>query len=188
MLMFFRRYVMKKLLILMLVLGLTAVVNGIVVNITLSSSDNYTNVTPGTVITVDFSIDQTIRIIANTTGIDFTATGATNEMALGSWQNSPSATGTSNGTLATDKLSITGASANWLTDQTAGTILYSYELTINVPGCVGMANLDGADFMIPPPPPGQFFAIGTVTSFCFTPEPMTIVLLGLGGLFLRRRR
>jgi hypothetical protein len=179
---------MKKFLILMLVLGLTAVVNGVAVNLTLSSADDYTDVTPGTVITVDFSIDQNFKIVANATGIDFTVTGASNAMALGSWQNDPAPTGTTDGALAPDGLSITGAAANWLLTQTAGTILYKYELTINEPGCVDMANLDDADFMILPPPPGQFYTIGQVTGFCFTPEPMTVALLGLGGLFLRRRQ
>jgi hypothetical protein len=145
-------------------------------------------------ITVNLTLSQDIKIISNNgsiPGIGFTVTtvtGTGNTMALGSWQNSPSATGTSDGTLATDKLSITGASANWLSDQTAGTVLYSFEVTMNGFGTISVADLDDNDFMMLPPPPGQFYTIGTVTSIVMEPpEPTTISLLGLGDLLLRRR-
>ena len=74
---------MKKVVTLMLVLGLVSVVSAVpsVVNLTLSTTDAHLLVAPGTVISVDFSIDQDVKIITETTGIDFTATGASNALA-----------------------------------------------------------------------------------------------------------
>ena len=76
---------MKKAVTLVLVLSMVSMASAGVVNLTLSTSDAHTLVPVGTVITVDFSIDQDIKIITNTTGIDFTVTGASNVLTTGAW-------------------------------------------------------------------------------------------------------
>jgi hypothetical protein len=181
---------MKKLLTMFLVLGIASAASATTVNLTLSSDDVYTDVTPGTIITVKFSIDQNIKSIANTgssPGIDFTVSGATNTFAVGSWTDA-TVVGTTPGTLSSGD--IVGAYYTTLNLKNAHTVLYTASLTINENGSVGMSDLDNDEFVDPSQDfPPIFYTIGTVTGFNVTvPEPMTIALLGLGGLFLRRRR
>ena len=179
---------MKKLLAMFLVLVFASAASAATVNLTLSSDDVYTNVTPGTIITVEFSIDQNIKVIskdAASPGVDFTVTGATNTFAVGSWTDAD-ALGTNDGTLVSGD--ITGAYYATKNLKTAGTVLYTASLTINENGTVSMADVDNDEFLAPVMPPAPY-TIGTITGFNVTvPEPMTIALLGLGGLFLRRRR
>jgi hypothetical protein len=181
---------MKKLLTLFLVLVFATAASATTVNLTLSSDDDYTNVDPGTVITVKFSINQDIKAIVadgSSPGIDFTVTGATNTFAVGDWTDA-TAIGTNDGSLSSGD--IVGAYYNTLTTKTAGTVLYTASLTINENGTVGMSDLQSDEFLDPSSGfPPSYYTIGTVTGFNVTvPEPMTIALLGLGGLFLRRRK
>jgi len=80
---------MKKLLVLMLVLGMASMANATIMNLTLYSADDYTLVAPGTVITVTLTTDQTVKSFgdSSTSGFDMTASG-TNTATIGSggWQ------------------------------------------------------------------------------------------------------
>jgi len=180
---------MKKLLIFMLVLGLASWANATEMNLTLYSADDYTLVAPGTVITVTLTTDQTVKSFGDdiTPGFDMTATG-TNALAIGSggWQVGnlgASVNGTETGG------DIVGAYmlVEMGYEYTAGTVLYKFSATINEDGHIGMANVYCQDPVGGMPPP--WYTIGTITGLDVTiPEPMTIALLGLGGLFLRRRK
>jgi hypothetical protein len=175
--------IMKKLLILMLVLGLTSAVQATTLNLTLSSADVYTDVLPGTVITVTLTADQTIKNFKE--GIDFTASG-TNALSSGSWQVG-NASVSDDGTESAGDIVGAYMLAVMGEQYTAGTVLYQFSATINEDGHIGMANVSCIDPAVPMPP--TYYQIGALNGLDVTiPEPMTIVLLGLGGLFLRRRR
>jgi len=176
--------IMKKLLILMLVLGIASAVQATTINVTLSTSDAHIGVPIGTVITVDMTADQTVTNIPN---IDFTASGS-NTATGGSWQVGNPGVSLDGTETAGD---IIGAKlAVGLGEQyTAGTLLYQFSATINEDGTIGMANATINDPFGMPPIPPPLYTIGELNGIDVTiPEPMTILLLGLGGLFLRRRR
>ena len=182
---------MKKVVTLMLVLGMASMASAAMVNLTLSTTDDTDNVLVGSIITVDLTFDQNMTVITNTTGVDFTVTGATNGVALGAWANDPitsPADATSNGTL--NGTNIEDAWVAYLTKQVAGTVLYSFELTINEDGTLGLADVGAGEIKDPAilmPP--SYYTIGEVAGFDVTiPEPATMALLGLGSLLLRRKK
>ena len=176
---------MKKLLILMLVLGMASAVQATTLNLTLSSDDVYTGVPIGTVITVKLAVDNNVKSFKE--GIDFTASG-TNALAIGAggWQvgNLPTSdNGTESAGDITDAYMLVVMGEQYAAD----TVLYEFSATINEDGTIGMANVSCLDpaFLMPP----TYYTIGNLNGLDVTvPEPMTIMLLGLGGLFLRRRR
>ena len=176
---------MKKLLILMLVLGIASAAQAATMNLTLGSADTYTDVPVGTVITVTLTTDDVVK---NWEAIDFTASGS-NTATGGSWQVG-NAGASDDGTESAGD--ITGAQMAVVMGEEylAGTVLYQFSATINEDGTIGMANVSCIDPYGSPPMPPPYYTIGTLNGLDVTivPEPMTIMLLGLGGLFLRRRR
>ena len=177
---------MKKLLILMLVLGIASAVQAATMTVDLTTDDPHLNVAPGTVITVKLTTDNVIK---NFAGINFTASG-TNTAAIGGggWQVgnsavSPDGTESAGDIIGAYMLATAGE------EYLAGTVLYTFSATINEDGTIGMANVSCIDpYGVPPMPPKYYDLTLNGLDVTIVPEPMTILLLGLGGLFLRRRR
>ena len=177
---------MKKVLIFMLVLGMASAANALVyldLNLTVSGSDTI-NVGASPV-TVQLKGNQDIRVMNN---IDFGSIG-TNVFSAGAWVVSYDPLVTEPGVLTAnliDNAKLGCAAAN-----VAGTVLYEITLTPGEIGVITMADLQDIpnpnwDFM--QPPEDAIYTISNLNGLNIIPEPMTIVLLGLGGLFLRRRK
>ena len=173
---------MKKFLIVMLVLVMASAASAITAKLTVGGSSTVST-TLGTVHTVDLSVDLPAK---GCQFIDFLPdTGIA--ASVGAWIL-PLQASYSNGTLTSgDILNAYGNSAGGVPDQLANTILYSFEVTVNAYGDVSIYMDPMADAFYTDAGAGYFQA-DTFTPVTFIPEPMTIVLLGLGGLFLRRRK
>ena len=172
---------MKKLLILMLVLGMASIAAATPINVDLNLTTSDAK-TIGTTITVEFSMTQKAKTVAN---IDFTSTG-TNALTLGSWQQgaSPQNPGTATTNLIND------ADAGWVTAVNADVTLYEFDVYIGEAGWINMAgvgNLANPDYGFGDPADEMYYTVANLNGL-YVPEPMTIALLGLGALFLRRRK
>lgn len=185
---------MKKLLMLMLVLGFATAANAAVLDIGLFWFDgtNYLDEAPatvlGTTITVNVIGDKTVK---GTNGIDFGEGTSTGTLSLGSWQVATT-TGT-DGTLTGND--IIDASYTSTAAATAGTVLYTFDYAV-------AAGVSGGGTVQAMMQTGDKFTNGltaylwegtgahstVLSDLTIVPEPMTIALLGLGGLFLRRRK
>ena len=173
---------MKKLLILMLVLVMASAASAVTVSLTVGGSSTVACAL-GTTHTVDMSVDQAAKGCAN---IDYLAdTGIS--PTLGAWITALTATSSPGTIIGNDIMDAYGNSAGGVADQSADTILYSFDVTVNAYGDVTPYMDPMADAFFTDVSPG-FFQAGTFAAVTFVPEPMTIVLLGLGGLFLRRRK
>ena len=177
---------MKKLLILMLVLGMASIAAATPIACTLSLTTTDAIVLD-TTITVQLKASQKVGTFSN---VDFTTDQANNDMTLGSWQASPATSdpGTLNG--AADL--IDDASAGWTTPfVAAGVVLYEFDVYIDDAGWisstdVGQYDLNNPDWTLMDPMDQQYYVVSHTN--LYVPEPMTIMLLGFGGLFLRRRK
>lgn len=169
---------MKKLVVLMLVLGMASLASAVLV-----SSDT---VTTGSVV---WSVVDEQLIGVNATGtVDaepYWIDGVTSP-----WDNIVVGIGPMDGSKFTGSFNDAAGDAADVSEW--------------APGGFNASGYDGSDLVLPNLGTGQWFqfdlsglgtigigdyssfdAVGTIT---VTPEPMTMVLLGLGGLFLRRRK
>jgi hypothetical protein len=195
---------MKKVLVLVLVLAMATAANAVTVDI----EGSKTGVLAGETITVSMSADTAADSYAISLGATTTSTAGDATAAIGTLN-----TGFDNinnaGTLRNGMTNYNGA-RYILIDRINGSVLlespsvaaeatlYSFELTIPT-GAVESDTFTiyaATGFgVFSPPPAGYAHQVsgstpGTTNNLVLTviPEPMTIALLGLGGLFLRRRK
>ena len=190
---------MKKLLTIVLVLALAPMAFG---NASLTSGGkaslelgNGKDVTVGSVITVDMTFD------AELTGLQYVdfVPGAANvgdvapTIAVGAWAPCLSQFA-DNGTLtAGDIMDAAGfIPSPWSLGTgglgvATGTVLYSFQATVNGTGQIAPEFQGGDLYYDINNPTGTNYGL-TGIGMVIIPEPMTIALLGLGGLFLVRRR
>lgn len=197
---------MKKILVLLLIFGMASLANGAYAPMTLTLSAPASE-DVGNVITVDVAVsglpgDASVQSLINAV-VDVTAGGGatyttsstvTFNTRFNSGTNSTgfanvalnanppypyasgsmfsfTVTGTAKGTLDFDLSSLSPGSPNYL------------DLTM---AAIDSGGTTHYSFLGAPAGYGPMTIIGTSTTVI--PEPMTILLLGLGGLFLRRRR
>ena len=181
---------MKKLLVIFLVLGMASLVHAATCTLTLSSPNDTDLVAIDTVIKVqlkaelDTSGNTYLKVIK---GIDFTNGSGTNICTLGSWNTTAGAGAHTDGTQSGN--SIVDAYLSTTDEMDEGTVLYEFLATIKEDGTFGMADVgDVLEYGVGFPPPAYGSVVLNGLAVTIIPEPMTIMLLGLGGLFLRRRK
>jgi len=175
---------MKKFLVIMLVLALTSMASAVSISLTSGGLSSVVVPVAGTVITVDLTVDDAPAGGINS--IDFLASGGASINAVGAWSVftfAPFA-----GTLTAGDIMRASGNAAAGTDIAAGTVLYSFQVTVNDTGAL-TPQMTAADWGTDN---GPLYAwqptAQNALSVSVVPEPMTIALLGLGGLFLRRRK
>ena len=172
---------MKKLLVLVLVLGFSGLASAVPV-VFFADEDQTITATPGSVVVLNI---ETVEIL---TGIDLTIevdggatiTGAMSIADCGDYGWDPSLSGDPLG-LGTDTVEILAGSFLGNSGPVVGYVAITYG--------GGQVIVSGGPLEPPEPMPGpeppSYFSHGVVT---IIPEPGTILLLGLGGLMLRKRK
>ena len=175
---------MKKFLVLALILVFAASASAVSVSL-LSGGSSSITAAVGTVIQVDLVSDIPVISI---TSIDFdNPVGVATVSAVGAW-NGLFTVGVNPGTLSGND--ILRAQAGASAAVAAGTVLYSYSATVAGNGLLMPSMPNSYDNIKTTQSPGYFYTsiIGKNGLNITIPEPITIVLLGLGGLLLRRRK
>ena len=182
---------MKKLLILMLVLGLVSTASALTLRLEYNGSQTAPASVLGTTITINMLADGAL---AGINAVDFGEGTSTGTLSLGSWivGTTTSTPGTLSGN---DILNASGTKTTTGGDWAANTVLYSFDYAVSA-GTVGAGTVQ----MMMSSDDSDRANVGMTTYWYPTglslspltiediPEPMTIALLGLGGLFLRRRK
>ena len=201
---------MRKLLILMLVLGLASSANAVIISFKTGGSGGTVGVFLGSTVTVDVVADT-----ACTSSYSFSITETTTSSAGHSTATGPGAYHVDfnyqvqPGNLRNMNTNFGGAPRYMLIDRAAagmspagnipaGQVLFQFEVLIPASGGIGDTwTIDaavGMPVVSPPPAPysHQFDGLSVAGTNELTlqeiPEPATIALLGLGSLFLMRRR
>lgn len=189
---------MEKLLVTLMVLGLCSVSSA--VPLYYQSGTGSVDVMENTTITINIVSDLNVNTFLTSTAI--TASGTTfSNVALGSvttlFTLSRNAGVLRNGSVADVWITGETGAVNTLESHpavTAGTVLGTFTLTVGAAGgTITIKDYAGSNFG--PPTSSKYTPAGgslTVTDMPdlvlnVIPEPVTIALLGLGGLFLRRR-
>ena len=179
---------MKKLLILMLVLGLVSTASAATATLRLEYSGSSTAPASvlGTTISVDLLSDVALTGIQE---IDFGEGTSTGTLSLGDWQVGTQSQAGEDGTLTSND--IIDAFASTTVAWAADTVLYSFDYAVDATNGGGTVqimmqtgNAMNNGLMTVYTYPGSI----SLAPLTIVPEPMTIALLGLGGLFLRRRK
>lgn len=182
---------MKKLLILMLVLGLVSTASAVSVSLTSGGNSTLiigTNVNINDVITVDLTFDVASTGLSEIDFVSSTSGGIKPLIAaIGAWTGGM-ITLADNGTLSGGNIIDADSNAALGFDVAAGTIVYSFLATVKGTGEITPV-MTSADFYFTKTSPYFYYGnVVTQNALTIVPEPATIMLLGLGGLLLRRRK
>ncbi len=178
---------MKKVLVLVLVLAMTQLTWAGIATLRVNASDALSDYTPNSVITIEIVTE--FGAGTDTTGaismdsVSATA-GAWASPALNAGFNDLANPGTVNG------LSITGIAGSTTTsvpDIGSGLVLWSAEFTVPVLPPSSVVDISTTNFFANPTDFSDFATETNVLQLHIIPEPITIALLGLGGLFIRRK-
>ena len=187
---------MKKLLTIVLVFVLAQSAFGVG---GILESGGESNLVLGVDVTVGDTIQVDLTWNAESTGIqyiDFETSGTSAPtLAVGGWIGGFDNIAAIDGTLTGGDIidAASSLTAGWSLGTGSlgvgtGTILYSFNATVNGEGQIDTAHQAGDLYYDKNNTGGTTYYIGPEGGLVITPEPMTIVLLGLGGLFLSRRR
>jgi len=181
---------MKKILVFMFILGLVSSANATVVNLYLVSGGNATiTAAVDDVITVELRGSLTLAMINK---LDITHDSAAT-LALGTFSTKGGGNGESVGTIVGgDIIDMIASSGSGLKFITGTDYVYTFQATVTGDGTIGLVmqtsdRVTNSTTTYYPAPTGTQNSV-TLSGLTIIPEPMTLVLLGLGGLFLRRRK
>jgi len=207
---------MKKMLVFLIVLGLVSTVNASIVTVKAGGSSGTVQVTAGATVEITLvNVDTTIVSGYTVTGMGETTTSAAGHVMALSAGRAFNAGFTLTKTLGNVRNAMTTATATSLTNRyilldrsiatvntgdpaiSTGTTLFTFSVVVPTAGTAGdkwiITPVTGLPVFTPPTT--QYLHqidtvnVGTTNAVTlYIPEPMTIALLGLGGLFLRRRR
>jgi hypothetical protein len=182
---------MKKFLTFVVVLALASSASAVSISLVSGGASTLTlgtDVTVGQVITVDLISDTGCNGVNS---IDFLNVGQTLG-AIAGWQGTMAlGIGSQNGTPTGNDIIRANANAQAGAEAGAGASLYQYTVTVGGLGTLTpvMGAYDWFSTLTGPPPYGYWYGPAiTQNALHIVPEPVTIVLLGLGGLLLRRRK
>jgi hypothetical protein len=205
-----RRKIMRKLLVLLLVLGLASAVQAATVNFTINGGTEYVG-TPGEVVTIKVIADAKCFGISSLMAAEATTVNSANRgTAATDWDCPALPTPGAGMTIAEpgylENSGTNGVLFDFFSEYSAdgvaaGTVLASFSYTIgsvlgywvapletgtlyyDIVGDPYYADKSTASLLVEGSPTDV-----TIGGVHIIPEPVTIVLLGLGGLLLRRRK
>lgn len=191
---------MKKLVCLMLVALICTVASAATVKFNAAgATGGVLDVMPGTLVEVSVIADYDVASIVLTIGADG-GTAAAKGVLNSGFLTMPNAGNLRNGKgILIDRISGSQGLNPGDTAVAAGQSLYTFTFVApDVEGLYTISSVTGAAQFTPPPAPytcviagvGGQISLGTVEALGINviPEPMTVALLGLGGLFIRRRK
>jgi hypothetical protein len=185
---------MKKLLAFVLVLGIASMANAASCELYLliNGSSTY-NPASGLTPTVDLYIDVDASSIYDADdasgGMDFvkSVTTGTITLSVGDWI--PGSSTESVGSISSgDIVDAYWYKAGGADDHPANTIIYSFSITLSSDATGTISPFMSSNDRVVKGLLTHAYNENTYTPVTIVPEPMTIMLLGLGGLFLRRRK
>ena len=203
---------MRKLLVLLLVLGLVSAVQATTVNFTINGLTEYVG-TAGETVTIKIIADSKCFGIDSLMAVEATAVDSANRATAATDMDGSAPA------LPTIGVGMTLAEAGYLENSGSNGVLFDYFSEYSVDGVAAGIVLASFSYTIGPVPNywvaplvtgtpyydivGDLYAAGVsaasldvggaptlvpIGGVHIIPEPVTIVLLGLGGLFLRRRK